>query len=356
MAVLLFLARRLAIAACLLFLLMLVTFVIFFKIPSQPATFLVDPKIATPAQIKAARHVFGADRPVHVQFAKYVWRLAHGDFGRSWRSTYYYAGNVVPGVPVSHILRDAAGVTASLVLGGAALLLLVSIPLGAWSASRPRSLLDRTVAAGSLVGISTHPLVVALLLQLFVGFRWHVAPASNYCPLHGHAAASFTPGVKPCGGLVDWASHLVLPWITFALFFVALYIRVVRVRMIDVLSEPYIRTARAKGASSFRVVRRHALPNSMLAIVTMIGMDIGTALGVCIYIEEVFNLPGLGHTMVDSTALGILDMPLMVGVIFVSAVAILALNLLIDLTYSLVDPRITRVSSRMADAPERRLA
>ncbi len=126
--------------------------------------------------------------------------------------------------------------------------------------------------------------------------------------------------------------------------------------MIEVLSEPYIRTARAKGASSFRVVRRHALPNSMLAIVTMIGMDIGTALGVCIYIESVYSLPGLGHRMVDSTALGVLDMPLMVGVIFVSAVTILALNLLIDLTYSLVDPRITRVSTRMADVPVRRVA
>jgi peptide/nickel transport system permease protein len=356
MDVLLFLARRLAIALCLLFLLLVITFVIFFKIPSQPAGFLVDMKIATPAQVKAARHTLGADRPVHVQFAKYVWRLAHGDFGRSWQTYYTFEGEVVPGVPVSYILRDAAGVTASLVLGGAALLLLLSIPLGAWSASRPRSLLDRTVAAGSLVGISTHPLVVALVLQLFVGFRWHVAPASGYCPLHGHAVVSSRIGVPPCGGPVDWASHLVLPWIAFALFFVALYIRIVRVRMIEVLAEPYIRTARAKGASSFRVVRRHAMPNSMLAIVTMIGMDIGTALGVCIYIEEVFNLPGLGHRMVDSTALGILDLPLMVGVIFVSAVTILALNLLIDLTYSLVDPRITRVSRRMSDVPERRFA
>ncbi|HJQ75526.1 MAG TPA: ABC transporter permease [Gaiellaceae bacterium] len=355
MDVLLFLARRLAIAAVLLVVLTFVTFVIFFQIPSEPAQFLVDTKTATQAQIKEARHILGADRPVHVQFAKYVWRLAHADFGRSWRTYYVTPEGAVVGTPVSHILRDAAGVTASLVLGGAALLLLVSIPLGAWSASRPRSLLDRTVAAGSLVGISTHPLVVALLLQLFVGFRWHVAPASGYCPIHGQSVV-FTPGEPPCGGLVDWASHLVLPWITFALFFVALYIRIVRVRMIEVLSEPYIRTARAKGASSFRVVRRHALPNSMLAIVTMIGMDIGTALGVCIYIESVFNLPGLGHRMVDSTALGVLDMPLMVGVIFVSAVTILALNLLIDLTYSLVDPRITRVSSRMAEVPERRFA
>ena len=355
MDVLLFLARRLAIAIVLLFCLTLITFVIFFKIPSEPAQFLVDTKIATRAQIKAARHALGADRPLHVQFAKYVWRLAHGDFGRAWHTYYVSEGEVVPGVPVSRILRDAAAVTASLALGGAVLLLLVSIPLGAWSASRPRSLLDRTVAAGSLVGISTHPLVVALLLQLFVGFRWHVAPATGYCPLHGPPTV-FTPYGKPCGGLVDWASHLVLPWITFALFFVALYVRVVRVRMIEVLSEPYIRTARAKGASSFRVVRRHAMPNSMLAIVTMIGMDIGTALGVCIYIESVFNLPGLGHSMVDSTALGVLDMPLMVGVIFVSAVTILALNLLIDLTYSLIDPRITRVSSRMAEVPERRFA
>jgi peptide/nickel transport system permease protein len=355
MDVLLFLARRVLISIVLLVVLTFVTFVIFFKVPSEPAAFLVDPKLATPAQIKQARHILGADRPVHVQFVKYVWRVAHADFGHSWRTYYLTANGVVLGTPVSRILVDAAGVTASLVLGGAALLLLLSIPLGAWSASRPRSLLDRTVAAGSLVGISTHPLVVALLLQVFVGFRWHVVPATGYCPLHGQPVI-FTPNGPPCGGPVDWASHLVLPWITFALFFVALYVRVVRVRMIEVLSEPYIRTARAKGASSFRVVRRHALPNSMLAILTMIGMDIGTALGVCIYIESVFNLPGLGHRMVDSTALGVLDLPLMVGVIFVSAVTILVLNLLIDLAYSLVDPRISRVSSRMSDVPVRRMA
>jgi peptide/nickel transport system permease protein len=244
MDVLLFLARRVAIALVLLFLLTLITFVIFFRIPSEPAQFLVDTKIATRAQIQAARHTLGADRPLHVQFAKYVWRLAHGDFGRSWRTYYIYKGEVVPGVPVSYILRDAAGVTASLVFGGAALLLLLSIPLGAWSATRPRSLLDRTVGAGSLVGISTHPLVVALLLQLFVGFRWHVAPASGYCPLHGHSFVDI-PGQQSCGGMVDWASHLVLPWITFALFFVALYIRIVRVT-----SGRRVRRARRASASS----------------------------------------------------------------------------------------------------------
>ena len=354
MAVLLFVARRLAISAVLLVALTFITFVVFFKIPSEPAQFLVDTKTATPAQIKAARHALGADRPVHVQFAKYVWRLAHGDFGRSWRTYVLTPEGVLPGQPVSRILLEAAGVTGSLVLGGAVVLLLLAIPLGVFSASRPRSLFDRTIVAVSLIGISTHPLVLALLLQLFAGNRWHLVPPSGYCPLHGRSVV-FGPE-QSCGGPVDWATHLILPWITFALFFVALYIRVVRVRMIEVLSEPYIRTARAKGASGLRVVRRHALPNSMLAIVTMIGMDIGTALGVCIYIESVYGLPGLGHRIVDSTALGILDLPLMVGVIFFSAVTILVLNLLIDLTYSLIDPRISRVASRLADAPVRRFA
>ena len=162
MDVLLFLARRFLISVVLLVVLTFLTFVFFFKVPSEPAQFLVDTKTATRAQIKQARHILGADRPVHVQFAKWAWRVAHADFGRSWRTYYLTANGVVLGTPVSHILVDAAGVTASLVLGGAALLLLVSIPLGAWSASRPRSLVDRTVAAGSLVGISTHPLVVAL--------------------------------------------------------------------------------------------------------------------------------------------------------------------------------------------------
>jgi peptide/nickel transport system permease protein len=354
-----YLLRRLAIAVLLLFVLTLITFVVFFKIPNEPAQFLVDVKTATPQQIAQARHVLGVDRPVHVQFAKYVWRLAHADFGRSWKTYSITPEGIVPGQPVANVLLDASAVTASLVLGGAVLLLLLSIPAGAASAARPRSILDRTVVAVSLVGISTHPLVVALLLQLFVGNRWHVVPPTGYCPLHGHAIVlgntSTTGTTAGCGGPVDWATHLILPWITFALFFVALYIRVVRVRMLEVLGEPYIRTARAKGASGFRVVRSHALPNSMLAILTMIGMDVGTALGVCIYIESVYGLPGLGRKIVDSTALGVFDGPMIVGVIFFCAVAILALNLLIDLTYGLIDPRISRLG-RLADVQPRRVA
>jgi len=192
------------------------------------------------------------------------------------------------------------------------LLLLIAIPLGSFVATRPRSLVDRIAIGFSVAAISTHPLVVGLILQLFVGNRWHVAPPSGYCPIVGSAPDTSNPAllggltenIPTCGGPVDWAAHLVLPWITFALFFVALYLRMMRARMIEVLDEGYVRTAREKGASELGVVRGHALRNAISPIVTMIGMDAGMAIGIAMYIETVFGLPGLGRTTALRTAHG----------------------------------------------------
>ena len=176
-------------------------------------------------------------------------------------------------------------VTGALVIGGALLALLISIPLGAIAAAKPRSATDRTILAVSLIGICTHPLVVALLLQQFPGNRWGIAPARGYCSFFGTAGE---PGKFDgfslsqdlgCAGPTAWASHLILPWITFALFFVAIYTRLVRVRMIEVMDEPYIRTAEAKGMPRTRVVRHHALRNAMSPVLTLVGMDIGLASG-----------------------------------------------------------------------------
>ncbi|MDX6512415.1 MAG: peptide/nickel transport system permease protein [Gaiellaceae bacterium] len=349
-----FLVRRVGICLVLLLLLTLITFVLFVKIPSEPAGYLVDVQRSTPAEIAHARHLLGADQPIWTQYAKYVWRLAHADFGRDWQTSGISAsGEFIPGAPVRGELWGAAGVTASLVFGGALVLLLVSVPLGTLAASRPNSFLDRLITGVSLVGISTHPLVVALLAQLFFAKRWHIFPINGYCPLHKPPGYL---GVEACNpGVVDWVKHLILPWITFALFFVALYARVVRARMIEILREPFIRTARAKGASPGRVVRRHALPNAWLPIVTMIGMDVGTAIGVAVYIETVFNLPGLGYKTVQAIATGNLNVPVVVGIVFFSGAAIMLINLLLDLLYAVIDPRIADRGRRVAAGPAARV-
>jgi peptide/nickel transport system permease protein len=362
MATLSFLVRRLAVLFVLLLLLTFLTFLLFVKIPSQPAGFLVDVQRSSPQEIAHARHLLGADRPIYVQYGKWVWRLAHADFGRDWQTSgLTVSGEYIPGQPVRGELWESAGVTASLVLGGAIVLLLIAVPLGTIAAAKPNSVIDRAITAVSLAGISTHPLVLALIVQLFFAKRWEVFPVSGYCPLFSKpASGTFFPGIgntvqNPCASPADWAKHLILPWICFALFFVALYARVVRARMIEILREPYIRTARAKGASEPRIVRRHALPNAWMPILTMVGMDVGTALGVAVYIETVFGLPGLGYKTVQSIAGGNINVPVVAGIVIFSAAAIMLINLALDILYAAIDPRIAERGRRVRSGPATRL-
>ena len=349
-----FVLRRLVVAVILLWILSAITFAIYLKVPADPAGFIVDMQHSSPAQIAKAHHILGTDRPAVVQYGKYLGRLLHGDFGLSWPTIVSFNGQV-KGAPVGQMVWKAALVTGSLVLGGFALLLLVAVPLGTFVATRPRSLVDRLSLGLSVAAISTHPLVVGLLLQLFVGNRWKLLPASGYCTVSHPSAASidawrrFAPtGVpEPCGGVGQWAWHLLLPWITFALFFVALYMRIVRTRMLEVLEEPWVRTARAKGASELRVIRVHALRNAIAPVVTMVAMDAGMAIGIAMYIETVFGLPGLGRTMIRALA-GFegYDLPVILAVTLVAAAAIIVLNLVADLVLLAVDPTVARRHGR----------
>jgi peptide/nickel transport system permease protein len=349
-----FVLRRLVVAVILLWILSAITFAIYLKVPADPAGFIVDMQHSSPAQIAKAHHILGTDRPAVVQYGKYLGRLLHGDFGLSWPTIFSFNGQV-KGAPVGQMVWKAALVTGSLVLGGFALLLLVAVPLGTFVATRPRSLVDRLSLGLSVAAISTHPLVVGLLLQLFVGNRWKLLPASGYCTVSHPSAASidawrrFAPtGVpEPCGGVGQWAWHLLLPWITFALFFVALYMRIVRTRMLEVLEEPWVRTARAKGASELRVIRVHALRNAIAPVVTMVAMDAGMAIGIAMYIETVFGLPGLGRTMIRALA-GFegYDLPVILAVTLVAAAAIIVLNLVADLVLLAVDPTVARRHGR----------
>ena len=342
--------RRVGIAIVLLWILSVVTFAIYLKVPADPAGFIVDVQHASPAEIAKAHHILGTDKPALVQYEKYMVRLLHGDFGLSWPTVVFFNGHV-QGAPVGQLVWKAALVTASLILGGFVLLLLVAVPLGTYAATRPRSVADRLTLILSVAAISTHPLVVGLLLQLFVGNRWKLLPASGYCTVSSVSQAQITAwerfaptGVpRPCGGVGEWAWHLVLPWLTFALFFVALSMRIVRARMLEVLEEPWVRTARAKGASEFRVIRVHALRNAIAPVVTMTAMDAGMAIGIAMYIETVFGLPGLGRTMIRALA-GFqgYDLPVILAVTLVAAFAIIMLNLVADLVLLALDPTVAR--------------
>jgi len=363
-ALLAFLARRLAISLVLLLVLVMVTFAIFVAIPANPGRIFYPPGTpVTNEELAEANRVLGTDRPLHVQFGKYVWRLLHADFGISWLS-----GSVDPqtgelvGTPARDLLVPAAGVTGSLVLGGALLLALLSVPLGLVAASRANTLLDRTLIALAIVAISTHPIVAGLVLRIAFSDQLDLVPPAGYCPVRPavvevpRAAGGMTT-TQVCGGPVDWAHHLILPWIAFALFFVAIYMRMIRARTIEVLEQPFVRTARAKGAPEWRVLTRHGLRNVLAPVITMLAMDAGTALGISIYIETVFGLPGVGNLAVQALAgqTGY-DLPMILGIVMTTGVAIIVLNLLADLVCFALDPRIRASGGRPAAAASLRSA
>ncbi|MFL5972153.1 MAG: ABC transporter permease, partial [Gaiellaceae bacterium] len=232
--------------------------------------------------------------------------------------------------PVTEIIKDAAPVTASLVFGGAILWMLIAVPIGILSALRPRSLLDRSAMVFVLIGISAHPVWIGLILIYFVGYKAGLTPLGGYCDM-------INPSTD-CGGPIEWAHSLILPWITFAILFAALYVRMIRANVLEAMNEDYVRTARAKGAPEWLVMRSHVLRNAMLPIVTMLGMDIGVALGGAIFTEAVFGLPGLGRSALQ--ALEGFDLPAVMGIVVFATICVIVFNLFVDLLYAVIDPRI----------------
>jgi peptide/nickel transport system permease protein len=350
-----YLVRRVLISIFLLWLLTVITFALYYAIPSEPASFVIDVQHSSPERIAKVKHELGVDKPITTQYAKFLGRMVHGDFGVAWEGIGFTNAGTLAGEHVGAKTVRAAAVTGWLALGGIVILLVLAIPIATLAATRAGSFLDRTLLAVTLVGISTHPIVVGVLLQTFFGNRWSLAPPSGYCSLLSKTptVTNVFNGTQPptCGGVATWASHMILPWITFALFFVALYTRIIRVRLLEVLDSDYVRAARAKGASELKVLRRHALPNALLPVITMVGMDIGAAVGVAVYVETVYGLPGLGRLTIGAIAgdAGI-DLPVIVAVVMVVGAAIVLLNLIADVLIAAIDPTIERRGPRRAHA------
>jgi peptide/nickel transport system permease protein len=316
-----YLIRRLLWAVMFFFAVTIVAYILFFIIPADPARQFAG-KGARPETIAKAKAYLGLDDPIYVQYYNFVKRLVvHQDLGHSWYNR----------ESVNQIVADAAPVTASLVIGGAIFWMLIAVPIGVLSALRPRSLLDRGAMTFVLIGISAHPIWIGLIFAWLFGYKWGLTPITGYADV-------FNPPPGQPGGPVQWAYHLILPWMTFMILFAALYVRMIRANVIETLNEDYVRTARAKGAPESIVLRSHVLRNAMLPIVTMLGMDIGLALGGAIFTETVYSLPGLGRTSVQ--ALANYDVPTVMGVIVFSTIIIIVFNLIVDVLYAVIDPRI----------------
>jgi peptide/nickel transport system permease protein len=319
-----YLVRRTLWAIVLFLVITFVTFVIFFLAPNNPARAVCGGEQATASCLKNATEKLGLDKPVYVQYGRFLRRLV---VDRSLGTSYATSQSI------NEKIGKAAPVTASLVFGGAALWMLIGLSAGILSALRPRSLLDRASMVFVLVGVSAHPVWIGLILSYFFGVKWHLTPIANYANFFGAPTDSGLPGGPP-----QWAYHMILPWITFAILFAALYVRMVRANVMETLNEDFVRTARAKGAPERQVLLSHVLRNALLPVVTMLGMDIGVALGGAIFTETVFQLPGLGRTAI----IGIQnqDLAVLQGVIVFATVAILVFNLVVDLLYAWIDPRI----------------
>jgi peptide/nickel transport system permease protein len=317
-----FLIRRFLWAIFLFFCATITAYIIFFVIPSDPAQIACGTH-CTPQIIAHVRESLHLNLPIYQQYWLFLWNMIrHGSLG------YSYAD----GQSVNSIIKQDVPVTASLVLGGAVFWLSLSIPIGILSALRPRSVGDRSAMVFVLIGISAPPVWIGLILIYVFGFKLGWTPIAGYCNFLPSGATGI------CSGPGQWAYHLILPWMTFMFLFAALYVRLIRANVMETMSEDYVRTAHAKGASSQRVLVQHVLRNSMLPVVTILGMDIGLALGGAVFTEFVFNLRGLGSQLIQSA--GRQDLPVVVGIVVFACLAVIVFNFIVDIAYAWLDPRI----------------
>lgn len=313
-----FLIRRTALGILVLWLITVATFALFFVTPNNVARTMAG-RQATPETVALISKRLGLDQPLWKQYLDFVWKALHGDLGFD----YYYQ------VPVTTIMAQALPITLSLALGASVIWLLIGVTNGVLSAVYPRSLTDRGLTAFALFFYSMPSFLLGLGLLYFLyyrltlsGFRWF--------PPGGYSALSDGVGL--------WVQHMILPWLTLALVLAATYTRLTRGSMLDVLGEDYVRTARSKGISERRVIVRHGLRSALTPVVTQFGIDLGQLVGGVIVTETVFSLPGLGKTSID--AITRQDLPVIVGIVIAGAAAVVVANILVDVAYALLDPRV----------------
>jgi peptide/nickel transport system permease protein len=283
----------------------MISFIITNLVPADPARMIAGRR-ATVQTVENIRTQLGLDQPLYIQFGRYVGRLAQGDLGRSYQQR----------TEVATLLWSRLGATLQLTLGAIFFELLLGLPAGVLASLRPGALTDRTIMFLSFTAVSAPQFALGLILLYLFSYQWGLFPLGGYGTL----------------------AHLVLPALTLGLSGAGWYARVMRSSMIDVLNSDYVRTGTAKGLPRFRVITKHATRNALMPVVAMVGLDIGLLMGGVVVVESVFGWPGIGQLAWQ--AIQLIDIPVIMGVVLLTAAFIILGNLLADLVYPLVDPRV----------------
>lgn len=304
-----YISKRLSQSLCILLGVTIITFSLSFLIPADPVRMLAG-RSATPQAVENIRHQLGLDKPVPVQYFKYLGGLVQGDMGRSFKQK----------TEVTTLILSRLPATLLLMVGAIFCELLIGIPAGIIAAVRRGRKSDSAFMMMSFIGVSAPQFVVGLLMIYFFAYKL------NWLPLGGYGTFA----------------HLILPALTLGITGGGWYSRMMRSSMIEILLQDYIRTARAKGVSPFRVVMVHGLRNAVLPIIAMIGLDIGFFMAGAIVVESVYGWPGIGQLAWQ--AIQVIDIPIIMGVTLVAAISIIIGNFLADLVMPLVDPRLRKVN------------
>jgi peptide/nickel transport system permease protein len=316
--VLAFAVRRTMSGLVVLWVVTLGTFLLFFTRPAISVARSMAGKEPTAAQLRQITRQLGLNQPIPAQYWHFLDRLLHGNLGYSYAT----------GEPVTTILAQDLPRTASLVAGGMVLWLVGGISVGVLSATRARSLFDRVATVGVLAGLSIPTFVLGQLLLFGV-----------FLPLNEHGFTWIQDGyVSPAESLTGWIGHMILPWITLATVSAAVYSRLSRSSLLETLGQDYIRTARAKGLAERRVVLGHAMRSALTPVVSQLGIDVGTLLGGVVVVETVFGIGGIGQDSVEAIDQG--NLPLIIGFVLAAAVFVIVANILVDIAYTLLDPRV----------------
>lgn len=295
---------------------LLITFLVFlvtYLIPGDPAVIILGPE-ASPDRIEAIRVQLGLNRPFHERYLIWLGQVARGNLGESYLSK----------EAVNSLIGRAFPVTLQLALSALAVALVVAVPAGILAAVRHGTWLDLLATAGGFVGLSLPSFWLGIMLIYLFGVRWKVLPATGY--------------VSPAENLALNLQGMVLPAITLGVFISTQLMRYLRASVLRILSDDYVTVARAKGLRERAVLLRHVVRNALIPFVTVLGLQIGTLLGGSVVVEEVFALPGMGRLAV--TSLFNRDYQVVAGIVLVMAVLFVAINLVVDVLYSVLDPRI----------------
>ena len=291
----------------------LFVFSLLYIAPGDPAVVIAGDQ-ASPADVERIRANLGLDQPFLVQFGSWVWRLLHFDLGTS----------IFTNLPVSAMIAQRIEPTLSLMMVTLVLTILIAVPLGVIAAWKAGTWIDRVIMAFAVFGFSVPVFVVGYILAYVFALKFDLLPVQGYTPL----AQGFWP----------WLQNLILPAVALGCVYIALIARITRAAMLEVLQQDYIRTARAKGLGQGGILFIHALKNAAVPIVTVVGIGIALLIGGAVVTESVFAIPGLGRLTIDAILRR--DYPVIHGIVLLFSFVYVLVNLLIDVTYTLVDPRI----------------